>query len=564
MTAITIERLPTSAFIRDAKSVEEYRDVNKLHPLFDSIGYGNGVVLVGPKGCLAGDSYIQYAVFGSDGALVNKKGGSIELLYRRFNHLPQMNAGPQQRDGDLAYFAPSMKDDGTITRNRIRAVICTGDKECFELVTCGGERLVATADHEFFVGDGYARLDALVVGSAVFVHRNKRPDPTGLKKQEYRKELTVKYHPYAPCKEVNGYQYRRLVLARGAYEAHLNALSLSSYVARLNAGQLEGLRFLSPGVDVHHRDEDWSNNAIENLEIVEHSQHASRHAAERDYKQLRFVVVADEVLSIHAVGKRVTYDVQMDDPYRNVVAEGLVVHNCGKSLSIASYAASKGIPLVTFDCSEDVRRAQLLGAYIIRGNETPFVLGPIPTAIEIANETGVCILVLEEINTLTPQMQKVLNAVSDFRRRVEINEAKVVYALKPEARLLIAGTMNHAGYGGVYDLNEDLKSRLNLLPLDYPSSAEEQKILAAYQKRHSLQVTTSLITGVLTLAHETRQQAMEYALSTRDLTQLLYNMDKIGVPRSLWIMSGKFEGRDRETFMQRVKSVFGVDAANVG
>ena len=146
----------------------------------------------------------------------------------------------------------------------------------------------------------------------------------------------------------------------------------------------------------------------------------------------------------------------------------------GKSLAIASYAVLKNIPLVTFDCSEDVRRAQLLGAYVIRGNETPFILGPIPTAIEIANETGACVLVFEEVNTLTPQMQKVLNALCDFRRRVEIPEAKAVYALNPGARLLIAGTMNHSGYGGVYDLNEDLKSRLNLVPLSYPASARSQ------------------------------------------------------------------------------------------
>jgi MoxR-like ATPase len=233
----------------------------------------------------------------------------------------------------------------------------------------------------------------------------------------------------------------------------------------------------------------------------------------------------------------------------------------GKSLSVASYAASKKLPLVTFDCSEDVRRAQLIGAYVIRGNETPFVLGPIPTAIEIANETGVCVLAMEELNTLTPQMQKVLNAICDFRRRVEVPEAKAVYGLKEGAKLLITGTMNHAGYGGVYDLNEDLKSRLNLVPLTYPGSADEKKILDAYQKKHALKVSASQLNGMLTLAHETRQQAMEYALSTRDLTQLMYNVDKVGVEQSLWIMSGKFEGRDRETFGKRVQSVFGVDLA---
>ena len=87
----------------------------------------------------------------------------------------------------------------------------------------------------------------------------------------------------------------------------------------------------------------------------------------------------------------------------------------GKSLSVASYAAKVDSPVITFDCSEDVRRSHLLGMFVLRGNETPFVLGPLTTAFEIANETGRCILILEEINALSPQMQKVLNAPLDFR-----------------------------------------------------------------------------------------------------------------------------------------------------
>ncbi len=77
----------------------------------------------------------------------------------------------------------------------------------------------------------------------------------------------------------------------------------------------------------------------------------------------------------------------------------------GKSLAFASWAAAKKYPMVTVDCSEDLRTSKLLGSYTLRGNETPFVLGPIPTAFEIANETGNCILNFEEINALSPQAQ---------------------------------------------------------------------------------------------------------------------------------------------------------------
>ncbi len=114
----------------------------------------------------------------------------------------------------------------------------------------------------------------------------------------------------------------------------------------------------------------------------------------------------------------------------------------GKSLSYAAYARKHEIPLITFDCSEDVRRSQLVGMFILRGTETPFVLGPLTTAFEVANEHGQCIVILEEVNALTPQMQKLLNGCCDFRRRIEVPECKRVFELKKGAKVWFTGTMN--------------------------------------------------------------------------------------------------------------------------
>lgn len=40
-------------------------------------------------------------------------------------------------------------------------------------------------------------------------------------------------------------------------------------------------RLLEPGEDVHHRDEDKSNNSPDNLEVLSKSEHARRHADSR-------------------------------------------------------------------------------------------------------------------------------------------------------------------------------------------------------------------------------------------------------------------------------------------
>lgn len=225
----------------------------------------------------------------------------------------------------------------------------------------------------------------------------------------------------------------------------------------------------------------------------------------------------------------------------------------GKTMSFQSWAAKKSTPIVTFDCSEDVRRSNLLGMYVLRGDTTPFVLGPLTTAIEIANEVGSCVLVLEEVNGLSPQMQKVLNPLADFRRRIEVPECGKVFDLRPGAKLWLVGTMNTSAYGGVYALNEDLKSRFRMLSLGYPNPEEESKIIAS----HFEKVDAVSLKKVMLLAQETRQKSLEYALSPRDVVQILEDSNTVGMERSLRIALGKFEGDDQATVKARVQSIFG-------
>jgi MoxR-like ATPase len=226
----------------------------------------------------------------------------------------------------------------------------------------------------------------------------------------------------------------------------------------------------------------------------------------------------------------------------------------GKTLSFQSYAAKKSIPIVTFDCSEDVRRSNLIGMYTMRGNETPFILGPLTTAFEVANETGACILVLEEVNGLSPQMQKVLNPMADFRKRIEVPECGRVFELKNGAKLWLVGTMNTSAYGGVYALNEDLKSRFRMLSVSYPQPEAEQKIVEAHFPKG---IDATVLKRVMVLAQETRQKALEYALSPRDVVQILEDSVSLGMERALRVAIGKFDGDDQATVKARIQSIFG-------
>lgn len=230
----------------------------------------------------------------------------------------------------------------------------------------------------------------------------------------------------------------------------------------------------------------------------------------------------------------------------------------GKSSAVLAYATRNKIPLVTFDCSEDVRRGQLLGHFVVRGKETPFVAGPIPVAYDIANECGQCILLFEEINALSPAMQKVLNPVADFRSRVEIPEANLVVSLQKNAKLWVVGTMNPSTYGGVHSINEDLKSRFRIKGIPYPAREQElQAVLKALGWSAKDSAKSSTVTQAIRLALESRQPGVEYALSTRDVVQLCEDIELLGRKEALSLLLGKWEDSDLETMRARIKSIFG-------
>lgn len=237
----------------------------------------------------------------------------------------------------------------------------------------------------------------------------------------------------------------------------------------------------------------------------------------------------------------------------------------GKSLSFTSWCAKKGIPLITYSCSEDARLSHLVGMYTLRGDETPFILGPLAAAIDVANETGAAVLDLEEINALTPQMQKLLNGMTDFRRCIEAPQVGKVFKLQPNAKLWVVGTMNFSAYGGVNALNEDLKSRFTLLTLGYPTPEQEsalvQDSLNGMLSRQMLsKIPAAVQTGILRFAVETRQGACQYALSPRDVVQTLVLVATAGLENALWALLGKFEENDRAYALGRLQQAFGANA----
>ena len=293
------------------------------------------VCLIGPQGCLSAETRIQYELRRTNGERVNHKGGSIESLYHRFNDVPQVYAGARRSSEKLDFFLSSIDDDDLIFQNQIIGVVDSGEQECYLLKTSSGQEITATADHRFYTGSDYVRLADLSLGDQIFAHLNtlRRSEPHR-RPARPRKMFYVKHHPVVREKTIQGryvgvdrnYTYRVLPRSRAVLEAALNSLALEQFLYRLNTGEVGGLQFLDADLEIHHENEDTLDDRVDNLKPLTTADHARIHASNP-----RYVATPVSVVGISSVGLRRTYDIQMAAPHHNFIANGLVVHNSGKT-----------------------------------------------------------------------------------------------------------------------------------------------------------------------------------------------------------------------------------------
>jgi len=90
---------------------------------------------------------------------------------------------------------------------------------------------------------------------------------------------------------------------------------------------------------VHHKNENKADNRPENLELLDPSEHLVAHSGHRRLNggrsgkggEVIFIPKVDVVVSIVSDGETDVYDLVMEAPHHNFVANGIVVHNSGKT-----------------------------------------------------------------------------------------------------------------------------------------------------------------------------------------------------------------------------------------
>jgi nitric oxide reductase NorQ protein len=129
------------------------------------------------------------------------------------------------------------------------------------------------------------------------------------------------------------------------------------------------------------------------------------------------------------------------------------------------------VPLITVSCHEDLTATDMVGRYLLKGDETVWNDGPLTRAVR----TG-AICYLDEIVEARKDTTVLIHSLTDHRRILPIDKTGELVDAHPEFLLVIS---YNPGYQSVLkDLKPSTRQRFVSLEFDYPDVETEAKIIA--------------------------------------------------------------------------------------
>lgn len=144
---------------------------------------------------------------------------------------------------------------------------------------------------------------------------------------------------------------------------------------------------------------------------------------------------------------------------------------CGKTRFVEAMAYDLGRPLITVACHDDLTTADLVGRYLLQGDETVWVDGPLTRAVR---EGAICYL--DEVVEARQDTTVVLHPLADYRRQLPIERLGITLDAAPGFGLVVS---YNPGYQSVLkDLKDSTRQRMVAIEFDFPAADIEEGIVA--------------------------------------------------------------------------------------
>ena len=144
---------------------------------------------------------------------------------------------------------------------------------------------------------------------------------------------------------------------------------------------------------------------------------------------------------------------------------------CGKTRFVAHMAATLGRPLITVACHEDLTASDLLGRYLLLGDETVWVDGPLAAGVRHG-----AVVYLDEVVEARSDVMTVIHPLTDDRRVLPLDRLGV--ELEAKAGFLVVISYNPGYQSVTKELKESTRQRFVSLAFDYPKNEIEAEIVA--------------------------------------------------------------------------------------
>jgi nitric oxide reductase NorQ protein len=179
---------------------------------------------------------------------------------------------------------------------------------------------------------------------------------------------------------------------------------------------------------------------------------------------------------------------------------------CGKTRFLEYMAWRLKKPLVTIACHEDLTASDLVGRYLLRGEETVWQDGPLSLAVK---HGAICYL--DEVVEARKDTTVVIHPLTDDRRILPQEKRGILLESHQEFHLVIS---YNPGYQSVMkDLKHSTRQRFVALDFTYPSATDEKAIIVK-ESGVGAELAERLV-RLGEMVRNLRQHGLEEGISTR-------------------------------------------------
>tara|TARA_B100001013_G_scaffold156752_1_gene93377 strand:- start:256 stop:1137 length:882 start_codon:yes stop_codon:yes gene_type:complete len=133
--------------------------------------------------------------------------------------------------------------------------------------------------------------------------------------------------------------------------------------------------------------------------------------------------------------------------------------------------AQINIPLVTIACHEDLTASDLVGRYLLEGDSTVWLDGPLTRAVKAG---GICYL--DEVVEARKDTTVIIHPLTDHRRILPVEKKGEL--LEAADGFLLVLSYNPGYQSALKDLKHSTRQRFVAIEFDYPSVEKETEIIA--------------------------------------------------------------------------------------